>query len=29
MTCGPIAREIELGAPGTQWNVRLYGAGRA
>ncbi|SEB57031.1 hypothetical protein [Streptomyces sp. TLI_105] len=29
VTCGPIAREIELGAPGTQWNVRLYGAGRA
>ncbi|MER7540740.1 hypothetical protein ABTX77_39145 [Streptomyces sp. NPDC097704] len=29
MTCGPIAQEIELGTPDTEWNVRLCSAGRA
>ncbi|MEU5919755.1 hypothetical protein [Streptomyces sp. NPDC047141] len=29
VTCGPIAQEIELGSPDTEWNVRVSSAGRA
>ncbi|MGW8364534.1 hypothetical protein ACWGK1_28720 [Streptomyces wedmorensis] len=29
VTCGPIAQEIELGAPDTEWNVRVSSTGRA
>ncbi|MFI2740955.1 hypothetical protein [Streptomyces sp. NPDC018711] len=29
VTCGPVAQEIELGTPGTEWNVRVLSTGRA
>ncbi|MFF5287345.1 hypothetical protein [Streptomyces sp. NPDC013171] len=29
VACGPIAQEIELGTPETEWNVRLSSAERA
>ncbi|WP_228978395.1 hypothetical protein [Streptomyces sp. DH12] len=28
VSCGPIAEEVQLGAPDREWHVRVYCAGR-